>query len=469
MATQWQLLTQERADLTNKNSALLAKAESENRGLTDDERTEFNATDARLSTLSADLDIINRQRERERNLTGASGLAIPVGANVFTGADRAGLKPWGHEFGVRIIERPDGTTALGGIGTSRQSAAVALGCAAIAERNRALGGEADPRLKLGAAALGMNEAVPQEGGIFLTTEIANEIELMTRAGAILSRVDRSTMTGPVNSIRFNMLNETSRVDGSRSGGVRAYWLEEAGTKTASQPTFRGVELRAWKLAALGYATDEMLQDVGFLGNFLLDAFSEELRFKAEDAIIRGTGAGMPLGILNAVGTPVIEVAIDSGQVLADGYSFTNITSMWGRLDVRSQANAVWLVNQAVQPLLQGMTMNLGTTSYPVYMPPGGLSTAGYGTLFGRPVVPVEYMPAPGTPGDVMLADLSQYRFVEKAGGIQTASSIHVQFVTDQTAFRAVWRVGGAPKWIAPLTPYQGTATTSPFITLGARS
>lgn len=463
--SRYQELLALRADLVNEGSAALATAEKEGRGLTAAEIEADDAREQKLKGINAEIAVLERQRERERSI----GVTVPNAPARTT--NRSAEAPWGSEFGVEIIQAADGSTRLGGRGfqTSRAAAAVALGSLAIAEHRRATNtGAVDPRLSYNAAVLGLNEGIPQEGGIFLTTEISNEIELMTRTGALLSRVDRATMTGPTNAIRFNMLDETSRATGSRSGGVRAYWLEEGGTKTASTPTFRGVELRAWKIAALGYITDEMLQDVGFLGSFLLDAFSEELRFMAEDAIIRGSGAGMPLGILNAVSNPVIEVAIDSGQVLADGYSFTNITGMWGRLDVRSQSNAVWLVNQAVQPLLQGMTMALGTTAYPVYMPPGGLSTAGYGTLFGRPVVPVEYMPAPGTPGDIMLADLSQYRFVEK-GGIQTASSIHVQFVTDQTAFRAVWRVGGAPKWISPLTPYQGTDTVSPFITLAVRS
>jgi hypothetical protein len=52
--------------------------------------------------------------------------------------------------------------------------------------------------------------------------------------------------------------------------------------------------------------------------------------------------------------------------------------------------------------------------------------------------------------------------------IQAASSIHVQFLTDQVAFRFVYRVDGQPKMAAPLTPYHGTNDLSPFVTLEAR-
>jgi hypothetical protein len=54
------------------------------------------------------------------------------------------------------------------------------------------------------------------------------------------------------------------------------------------------------------------------------------------------------------------------------------------------------------------------------------------------------------------------------GGVQSASSIHVQFVTDQTVFRFVYRVDGQPKWDSALTPLNGTNTVSPFVALATR-
>ena len=40
-----------------------------------------------------------------------------------------------------------------------------------------------------------------------------------------------------------------------------------------------------------------------------------------------------------------------------------------------------------------------------------------------------------TSGDIILADLSQYILIDK-GGLQSASSIHFKFTTDETAFRS---------------------------------
>jgi HK97 family phage major capsid protein len=116
-----------------------------------------------------------------------------------------------------------------------------------------------------------------------------------------------------------------------------------------------------------------------------------------------------------------------------------------------------------------MTLGVGAGGLPAYMPPGGLSVAPYGTLKGRPIIEIEQCAALGTVGDIMLVDLSQYLTIEK-GGLQSASSIHVQFVTDETAFRFVMRNNGQPLWDSPLTPYKGTTSTlSPFITLATRA
>jgi HK97 family phage major capsid protein len=103
---------------------------------------------------------------------------------------------------------------------------------------------------------------------------------------------------------------------------------------------------------------------------------------------------------------------------------------------------------------------------PVYTTAGGISGLPYGTILGRPVVETEYNPSLGTLGDILLISPSQYYLIDKSGGIQTASSIHVNFTTDETAFRFVYRVDGAPLWYTTLTG-KDTNTYSPYVALAA--
>ena len=111
---------------------------------------------------------------------------------------------------------------------------------------------------------------------------------------------------------------------------------------------------------------------------------------------------------------------------------------------------------------------IGTGGVPVYLPPGGLSGSPYGTLLGRPVMPIEFCETLGTEGDIVLADPSQYVMIDK-GDIQYATSIHVAFLTDEQAFRFIYRVDGQPVDNKPITPFKGNANQSTFVTLATRS
>jgi len=92
-----------------------------------------------------------------------------------------------------------------------------------------------------------------------------------------------------------------------------------------------------------------------------------------------------------------------------------------------------------------------------------------GILLGRPVEPIEQCSALGTAGDIILTDLSEYALGQKSGGIKAAASIHVQFLTGQQVFRFTLRLDGQPVKNSAMTPFKGTTTRSPYVTLIARS
>jgi HK97 family phage major capsid protein len=144
--------------------------------------------------------------------------------------------------------------------------------------------------------------------------------------------------------------------------------------------------------------------------------------------------------------------------------------MYSRIFAQSRPNAVWLINQNVEPQLFTMSLAVGTGGVPVYMPAGGLSGAPYGTLFGRPVIPIEQCATLGTVGDIIFADLNGYILAEK-GGLQSDMSIHVRFIYDEQVFRFVMRLDGQPVRATALTPYKGGAsyTQSHFVALETRA
>lgn len=314
------------------------------------------------------------------------------------------------------------------------------------------------------AATGASEAVPADGGYLVYPDFSDKILQITHDVGLVSKL-ADTMPINSNSIKLPGIDEQSRANGSRFGGIQMYWQDEAGALTGSKPKFRLIEMTLKKLTGLFYSTDELLEDAGALGAIVTKAFSEEMAFKLDDAVIRGTGAGMPLGILNCA--PLITVSKETGQA-SQTVVYENIKKMWGRMWARSRKSAVWFINQDTEQQLYGMSQIVGTAGSPVFLPPGGASDEPYSRLYGRPVIPIEQCDTLGNAGDIILADFSQYQLVNKVGGMQSAVSMHVRFVNDEQTFRWVYRTDGQPIWHTALTPFKGSNTLSPFITLAAR-
>lgn len=327
------------------------------------------------------------------------------------------------------------------------------------------GGDIDQRLTYRAIS-GASESVGADGGFLVGEDVSNELlRNVHETGVLVSRVQRRQISSNANRLRIRAFNETSRANGSRLGGIRVYRDGEGDTLTDSKPQFRMIDLELKKMTGLFYATDELLQDTSMLDQEVRSWFEEEFGFKMDDEIINGNGVAEMLGILNS--GALVSVAKETGQAAAT-VVFENIRKMWARMWARSRANAVWLINQDVEDQLFGMSMTVGTGGVPVYMPANGISGAPFATLMGRPVVPVEQCATVGTVGDVILVDLNQYIMAEK-GGVQAASSIHVKFLEDETAFRFILRNDGKPRWSSTLTPYKGSNTQSPFIAIATRA
>ncbi len=98
------------------------------------------------------------------------------------------------------------------------------------------------------------------------------------------------------------------------------------------------------------------------------------------------------------------------------------------------------------------------------------------TLWGRPFIVTEKVPALGSEGDLTLADFGAGHYVIADREMRIAGSRHVKygggnygFVTDETFWKVVLRVDGQPLLEAPLTPYYGGNTLSPFVALSTTS
>ena len=327
------------------------------------------------------------------------------------------------------------------------------------------GGSADWRLSDIRAATGLQEGIPSDGGFLLQDSYASDIIISAYDVGKIAKLCRRITVGPnSNSIKINGLDETSRVAGSRWGGVRSYYVSEADEKTASKPTFRQISLELKKSVVLIYCTDEMLNDSKILAGVLRTIARDEIAFTMDSGIIAGSGVGQPLGIKNA--SCLIDVDKEAGQA-ASSFLLENALSMWSRLLPNSKQNAVWLIHPDLESEVYKMSLSIGTGGSAVFMP-SAVGTP-YSTLFGAPLIPCEHCETLGSLGDVYLADFKSGYVIAEKGGVQEDMSISVRFVFDESVYRWVYRWDGSPVLSSAVTPLNGSNTQSHFVALKERA
>lgn len=309
---------------------------------------------------------------------------------------------------------------------------------------------------------------PEQGGYLAPEEFSkNILSLVYQNSNFMNRCTKIPMAINQIGIPYQQgFNHTSYLHGA----MMAYWLEELAAKTPSKPKWGKITLKLNKLALLVFASDELLEDsIISMEPLLKEKATDVIGWKIDEAVVRGSGAGQPLGIIAAGNPSKIAQGAEAGQAAAT-IKYENIIKMWSRMYPSSLNKAIWVANSIIFPQLATMSLAVGTGGSAVYIPPNGAAGAPYGTLLGKPIVFTEHCSTLGTEGDLIFADFSQYLIGQKRGrgaGIQYASSIHLKFDYDQTAFRFVMRLDGQPWWPSVYTPKRGQ-TQSPFITLATR-
>ncbi len=314
------------------------------------------------------------------------------------------------------------------------------------------------------AVLGSNEGTGADGGFAIQTDFAGMIlESAFQRSPLLSRIDRYTCSRNANAMRWVQADETD-VSKSVFGGVMMHWASEGNTVAASKPQFKEMKLDLEKMMGFAYCTEEMLEDAAFMSGFFSTAFSLAADQLLGDAVLSGDGVGKPLGILNS--KALITVAKESGQG-AGTFTGKNALAMLSRAMPQNRERLVWLMHPDMEELLPTLTIDSGSASKFLWDPEGGLRNFDTQRVLGKPVLFDQNCGAPGTVGDVLLIDPRQYILLSK-GTVRQEWSIHVEFLTDQSCFRVVFRCNGAPKVTAPLAIKNSQKTRSPFVALADR-
>jgi HK97 family phage major capsid protein len=446
------------AELDSQAKNIIAFAESEKRSLNGDEVKELDKIYAAFEEVDAEIKVRERAANMSARAAGGGGrqstpdLTPTQVAAAAAAEDVPAATQQSPALARRVAASARATdTGKWGFRSSGEFIVAVF-------RASARGATPDPRLIANAPTTFGQEGVGADGGFAVPPDFRSTIiKKVAGEESLLSMTDQQTTSS--NTITFP-IDETEPWGTS---GVRVYWESEGGQKTQSKPRLGESSVKANKLIALVPMTDELLDDAPAMTSWLNTKVPEHIDYAVNAAIIRGSGVGQPLGILNSAG--LLTVAAESGQA-ADTLRFENIVNLYTRMPASSKRRAVWLMNEDNEAQLMKMQFPGTGTAVPVYLPPGGLSAAPYGTLMGRPVIPMEAMSALGDVGDIVFADMSKYMTLVK-GGLKQDISIHLWFDYDITAFRFVLRIGGKPWFNSVITRANGLSRAF-FVTLGAR-
>ncbi len=296
------------------------------------------------------------------------------------------------------------------------------------------------------------------GGYLVPVELRYELMIAVAEAAIVR--PRATVL-PMKSLSLKLPVYDTSVAGTANqspffGGFNVSWTEESATRTEDEPQFRQVVLTAKELSCQLVVSNNMLNDGGqALESYLKKMVARAIAWQEDLAFLQGTGAGQPLGLINAAATltQTRQVASKFQYVDAAGMlkqSWTYDTGCWA------------ITKSAVQELYTLVDGSGRSTWTP---------NAGYGQdsqhlglLFGMPLYATEKLPALGTKGDVLLFSPTLYVIGDRQE-VTIDASTHPYFLQNQTVWRVLERVDGQPWYGSSIQLQNNTQTVSPYVVL----
>ncbi len=316
-----------------------------------------------------------------------------------------------------------------------------------------------------AAGDGMTVGNEGEGGFLGPPEFSNMLLDVQLEQPVVRNMPTVILLGS-NSLNLPIFEDLDHSNGTVFGGLQAFFEGEEDQLTESKPKLGKVELRLHKLTVLAFVSNELMRWSSVsMGSWLTQKMGEAIMFKEDDAFLNGTGAGMPLGLINAPGT--LSIVKEVGQD-ADTIVYENILGLWTGHKVTNMQKVWWKANRDTFKQLALMEITVGTGGAPVYLPSNAAAGRPFETLMGAPIAYSEKLPALGDSGDIVLCDGSKYIIADDRSGPALAQSMHLKFDFAQDAFRLLKYVDGKPQDRKVFTPANGT-DKSAFVKIDDRA
>lgn len=302
---------------------------------------------------------------------------------------------------------------------------------------------------------GGNETTSADGGYAVPVQYASNIFDPFGIGPdFRSLIWENQMQSSV--INIPVLKNYDRSNSTATAGEVATINSEGSSITPSKAQWEQVQLTLKKIACVVPVTNELLEDNNVsLGSVVSTQAGYQIKKACNIGILAGNSAYT--GIIGHASCKI------SKRTTVNTVVFSDVLGMYANFahDDADYNSSVWFAHPTV--ISQLGTMTTGNAN--IYFPPGGAQDGSVGRLLGRPIIVTGIAKTLGTAGDLVLADMKKYVGGVK-GGVNTMSSPHVYFLTDEQAFRYTLRVTGRPGLSGKITLEDGSTTVSPFVELG---
>lgn len=221
---------------------------------------------------------------------------------------------------------------------------------------------------------------------------------------------------------------------------------EGGTLSVNNdPALTEIQWRVHKIGNIVKVSNELRDDAPAIEILLRSLFGVAVAAKEEYMILRGTGTGMPLGVLNS------PCAIGVTTVTDNVFAYKDALALISRFHAYV-GQGRWVMHPSVFPDLG--VWEIGTA---------GAGAPKIGDMGYSAPIFSEHMPQ-ANGDDVILGDFGAYLFWVRQG-LTIDYSEHAYFGTDQVGWRFKERLDGQPwmKGTITLADPTGSYTVSPFV------
>ena len=406
-----QLLNQIK-DYVGKQKGLVDKAKDENnRSLTDDETKDFDNWQSEIEKLQKQVEITEKMEKNEKFLNEPStSKVIPVEMDVQKDKlDDGGFKNVGEFL------------------------------------NAVKNGDPNGRLK----SLSSSDA-----GILIPAQFSQSILMLNGEEEIVMPRATNIPAGSPPDSPFTIPYLQQGPDGVL-GGIELNWTDEAKTMSdVKDPVFKDLTLTPHEVNGMATVNNKTLLNWEACGSFIQNILRQAWTAGRDTKFLKGSGAGCPLGILNAPGA--IEIPRDTTAK----FKYIDAVTMMSRMLPEALNGAMWTISITLLPEVATMKDDAGNLVFVQ-----GDATKGIpATLVGLPIKWTGKTKTKGNRGDVVLANF-QYYLTKAGSGPYVAISEHAKFSSNQTVFKITANIDGQP-WVKdPLKLEDGETTVSPYILL----